>query len=102
MIDHLSITTTDLDRAQAFYDALLVALGYPRVNRRSEAIAYGLRQRGPDAAPHISVYICTASLVRDNLHWCFRALFDRPDHGEYQVATGTAANVLSLACCPPS
>ena len=31
MIDHLSITTTDVDRAQVFYDAVMGALGYPRV-----------------------------------------------------------------------
>ena len=44
MIDHLSITTTDLDRAQAFYDAALGALGYPRVHRRAEAMGYGDRK----------------------------------------------------------
>src|SRR5258705_7489276 len=73
MIDHLSITATDLDRAQAFYDAALGALGYPGVNRRAEAIGYGVRARTPDAAPYISVYLCTARLVPDNRHWCFRA-----------------------------
>ena len=73
MIDHLSITTTDLDRAQAFYDAALGALGYPRVNRRAEAIGYGVRDRGPDAPPYISIYRCTGKLVPDKRHWCFRA-----------------------------
>jgi catechol 2,3-dioxygenase-like lactoylglutathione lyase family enzyme len=73
MIDHLSITTTDLDRAQAFYDAALGALGYPRVNRRAEAIGYGARDRSPDAPPYISIYRCTGKLVPDNRHWCFRA-----------------------------
>jgi len=73
MIDHLSITTTDLDRAQTFYDAVLGALGYPRVNRRPNAIGYGERQRGPEAPPYISVYLCAGSLVADNRHWCFRA-----------------------------
>jgi catechol 2,3-dioxygenase-like lactoylglutathione lyase family enzyme len=73
MIDHLSITTTDLDRAQAFYDAALGALGYPRVNRRAEAIGYGVRDRSPDAPPYISIYRGTGKLVPDNRHWCFRA-----------------------------
>ncbi|HEY4891355.1 MAG TPA: VOC family protein, partial [Reyranella sp.] len=59
MIDHLSITTTDLDRAQAFYDAALGALGYPRVHRCAEAMGYGVRDHGPDAAPYISIYLCT-------------------------------------------
>jgi catechol 2,3-dioxygenase-like lactoylglutathione lyase family enzyme len=73
MIDHLSITTTDLDRAQAFYDAALGALGYPMVHRRAEAMGYGVRDRGPDAAAYISIYLCTGKLVPDNRHWCFRA-----------------------------
>jgi catechol 2,3-dioxygenase-like lactoylglutathione lyase family enzyme len=73
MIDHLSITTTDLKRAQAFYDAVLGALGHPRVNRRPNAIGYGERERGPDARPYISVYLSSGSLVADNRHWCFRA-----------------------------
>src|SRR5512139_2006093 len=31
-----------------------------------------------------------------------RELFDKPDLAAFPVATGTAANVLSLACCTPS
>lgn len=73
MIDHLSITTTDLDRAQAFYDAVMDTLGYPRVNRRPNAIGYGVRERGPDAPAYISVYLSTGTFVPDNRHWCFRA-----------------------------
>ena len=87
MIDHLSITATDLDRAQAFYDAALGALGYPRVNRRAEAIGYGVRERTPDAAPYISVYLCTARLVPDNRHWCFRAP-SRADPAQLRAGVG--------------
>ena len=32
MFDHLSITASDLDRAQTFYDAILAPLGVPRVS----------------------------------------------------------------------
>lgn len=73
MIDHLSITATDLDRAQTFYDAVLGTLGYPRVNRRASSIGYGVRERGPDAPPYISLYLCREQLVPDNRHWAFRA-----------------------------
>lgn len=72
MIDHLSITTADLDRAQSFYDAVLGALGYPRVNRRERAIGYGERHAADDAPAYISVYL-SANVVPDNRHWCFRA-----------------------------
>lgn len=73
MIDHLSITATDLDRAQTFYDAALGALGYPRVNRRPNAIGYGVRDRGSDAPAYVSVYLGTETLTPDNRHWAFRA-----------------------------
>ena len=73
MFDHLSITTSDLDRAQSFYDATLAPLGVPRVNRREHAIGYGQRH-GVDGAPcYISIYLTTGKLVPDNRHWCFRA-----------------------------
>lgn len=73
MFDHLSITTTDLDRAQRFYDAVLGTLGIPRVNRRERSVGYGERQ-GIDGAPcYLSVYLTTDRLVADNRHWCFRA-----------------------------
>jgi len=72
MFDHLSITASDLDRAQSFYDAVLAPLGVPRVNRRERAIGYGERGRG-DAAPcYISIYL-SDHVVADNRHWCFRA-----------------------------
>ncbi|MGE0424126.1 MAG: VOC family protein [Reyranellaceae bacterium] len=70
MIDHLSITVSDLDRAQVFYDAVLGALGYPRVNRRERAIGYG--ERG-GALSYISLYLSNGTLAPDNRHWCFRA-----------------------------
>lgn len=73
MIDHLSITTTDVDRAQVFYDAVMGALGYPRVYRRPEAIGYGERRHEPDSPPCISIYLCRGTFVPDNRHWAFRA-----------------------------
>jgi catechol 2,3-dioxygenase-like lactoylglutathione lyase family enzyme len=78
LIDHLSITTSDLDRAQAFYDPVLGALGYPRVSRRERSIGYGSRERQAaslvERAPaYISVYLTRGTLVPDNRHWAFRA-----------------------------
>jgi len=69
MLDHLSITTGDLDRAQRFYDAVLSTLGYPRVYRNERGIGYG--ERGA-AGGYISVYL-SANVVADNRHWAFRA-----------------------------
>jgi catechol 2,3-dioxygenase-like lactoylglutathione lyase family enzyme len=41
MLHHLSIAVTDLDRAMAFYDAVLTPLGYARVFTGAEAVGYG-------------------------------------------------------------
>ena len=72
MFDHLSITTTDLDRAQSFYDAVLAPLGVPRVNRRERSVGYGERPDGDGGLCYLSVYLST-NVVADNRHWCFRA-----------------------------
>ncbi len=45
MIDHLSITVRDLERAGRFYDAVLEALGWPRVVTSERRIGYGVRKR---------------------------------------------------------
>lgn len=47
MIDHLSLSVSDLARSGAFYDAALGALGYIRVWSFPEAVGYGSR-RGED------------------------------------------------------
>jgi catechol 2,3-dioxygenase-like lactoylglutathione lyase family enzyme len=41
MISHLSIGVSDLERAVAFYDAVLAALGYSRVWLDATAAGYG-------------------------------------------------------------
>lgn len=72
MFDHLSITTTDLDRAQSFYDAVLAPLGVPRVNRRERSVGYGERPDADGGPCYLSVYL-SINVVADNRHWCFRA-----------------------------
>ncbi|MBF6907432.1 VOC family protein, partial [Acinetobacter baumannii] len=41
MLHHLSLAVADLDRASAFYDAVLAPLGYVRVFADDEAVGYG-------------------------------------------------------------
>lgn len=41
MLHHLSIAVSDLDRASAFYDAVLEPLGYVQVFADDEAVGYG-------------------------------------------------------------
>jgi catechol 2,3-dioxygenase-like lactoylglutathione lyase family enzyme len=41
MLDHVSISVADLDKAYAFYDAALAPLGYARTRTRADHAGYG-------------------------------------------------------------
>lgn len=41
MIDHVSVAVSDLQRASAFYEAVLAALGYTKLEMRPATIAFG-------------------------------------------------------------
>lgn len=41
MIDHVSITVSDLERSAAFYDAVLAPLGFTRLAERERTIGFG-------------------------------------------------------------
>lgn len=73
MLDHVSITVGDLDRAARFYDAVMAALGYPCVYRLEEAIGYGLRNRAEDDSRSYLTVRASPNVVPDRRHWAFRA-----------------------------
>ncbi len=75
MLDHISITVSDIERAAPFYDAIMAALAVPRVVRNEGQLGYGLRNRpDDDSHTYFSVFKNRgAALVPDNRHWCFRA-----------------------------
>jgi catechol 2,3-dioxygenase-like lactoylglutathione lyase family enzyme len=69
MLDHVSITVSDLARSAPFHDAVRAALGVPCVWREALAIGYGAR--GADAR-----YLTIrqgAGVVADRQRWAFRA-----------------------------
>ena len=81
MIDHVSITVSNVGRAESFYDAIMAALGYPKVKSTETSIGYGIRkQADQDAGAYISVN-ASETMVPDNRHWAFvapdRASVDR-------------------------
>jgi catechol 2,3-dioxygenase-like lactoylglutathione lyase family enzyme len=43
VIDHVSIPVSDLDRASAFYEAVLATLGYKKLEVRPATVAFGKR-----------------------------------------------------------
>ncbi len=74
MLDHVSITVSDLARATAFYDAVFAALGHPCVRRDAEVLGYGIRNRpGDDRHSYLSVRLSRQPIATDRRHWCFRA-----------------------------
>ena len=75
MLDHISITVADIERAAPFWDAVMAALMVPQVVRNERQLGYGLRNRpDDDSHTYLSVFKSRGrDFVPDNRHWCFRA-----------------------------
>lgn len=75
MLDHVSITVSDMARAAPFWDAVMAALGHPCVARSDAQLGYGTRNRPEDDRHcYLSIFQSRGpALVPDNRHWCFRA-----------------------------
>lgn len=71
VLDHVSITVSDLDRAGVFYDAVLGALGVAREWRREDRIRYG--ERGARGETFVSVVAAPDAAAGGPRHWAFRA-----------------------------
>lgn len=71
LLDHVSITVSDLDRAGGFYDAVLGALGVTRAWRRDDRIRYG--ERGAPGATFVSIVGAPGVPAGGPRHWAFRA-----------------------------
>ena len=74
MIDHVSLIVSDLARAEKFYDAVMNALGYPKVARDPERICYGERSSAehPERC-YISIRGGLPKRSESRRHWAFRA-----------------------------
>jgi catechol 2,3-dioxygenase-like lactoylglutathione lyase family enzyme len=74
MLDHVSITVSDLARAARFYDAAMAALRVPCVWREPDAIGYGTRSTAEDDShTYLTIRATDAAIAADRRHWCFRA-----------------------------
>ncbi len=71
VLDHVSIMVSDLDTAGAFYDAVLGALGVPRLWRDGDRIRYG--ERGAPGETYVSIVEDPGVPAGDAGHWAFRA-----------------------------
>jgi catechol 2,3-dioxygenase-like lactoylglutathione lyase family enzyme len=74
VIDHVSIIVSDLSRAERFYDAIMLALGYPKVVRDNERIGYGERSSAehPERC-YISIRSGLPKRSESRRHYAFRA-----------------------------
>ena len=74
LVDHVSITSADLDRATPFWRAIMATLdGAPNPNTPGR-LAFGTRNRpGDDGHSYFTVLPTRGVIMPDNRHWCFRA-----------------------------
>jgi len=73
VLDHVSITVRDLERAAPFYDAIMDALGHPCVYRLDDALGYGIRNTpGDDGHSYLKV-VRSDDACGGERHWALRA-----------------------------
>jgi catechol 2,3-dioxygenase-like lactoylglutathione lyase family enzyme len=74
MLDHVSIAVTDIGAAERFYDAIMSALGVPKVRKSELRLGYGDRCDGdhPDRN-YLSIKIGDQPDDAPARHWWFKA-----------------------------
>lgn len=74
MLDHVSITVSDIAVAEPFYDAIMAALGVVKVGARGDWLGYGERARPehPDRV-YLSIRKGDRPEPAYGRHWCLKA-----------------------------
>ena len=74
MLDHVSITVSNMPAAERFYDAIMKALGIVKVGSRDGWLGYGERARAayPERV-YIAIYKGPKPEEGSRRHWCFKA-----------------------------
>lgn len=76
MLDHVSITVSDLVAAEPFYDAVMAALGVPKVGSDPGDFWIGYGARADGAHPgrsYLSIRQGPKPETAPRRHWCFKA-----------------------------
>ena len=74
LIDHISISVRDLERAKPFYLAIMSTLGAKIASERPGAIGFGERNRSnDDIHTYLSVLESPEASPDRRRHWCLRA-----------------------------
>jgi catechol 2,3-dioxygenase-like lactoylglutathione lyase family enzyme len=90
MLDHVSITVSDMAAAERFYDAVMAALGVTKIGARADWLGYGERCRADDPdRSYVSIRAGGKPEATFGRHWCFKA----PDRAAVDAfwAAGIAA-----------
>lgn len=74
LLDHLSITVADFEKAVPFYKAVMASLGAGLAYEETDAIGFGERN-SPDEIQHtyLSVFSSAAASSDPKRHYCFKA-----------------------------
>jgi catechol 2,3-dioxygenase-like lactoylglutathione lyase family enzyme len=74
MLDHVSITVSDIRAAEPFYDAIMKVLRVVKVGHREDWLGYGERSR-PAHPERVYISIRKGPKPEEALgrHWCFKA-----------------------------
>lgn len=74
MLDHVSITVSDISGAERFYDAIMISLGIPKVGASGDWIGYGARcdAEHPERS-YLSIRRGPRPERAAGRHWCFKA-----------------------------
>jgi len=74
LLDHVSISVSDLEVAAVFYDAIMTELRAKKVYHLPEAIGYGERcDNGNIHNSYLSIYLSENTNTDARRHWCFKA-----------------------------
>ena len=91
MLDHLSLGTTNLQRAMKFYDAALAPLGVARIWTRADGVGYGypgdedklaIKLRPGAAVPGPGFHVALTARARVEVDAFFRAALDHGGTGD--------------------
>jgi catechol 2,3-dioxygenase-like lactoylglutathione lyase family enzyme len=112
MLDHLSLGTSNLARAMAFYDAALAPLGIVRVWTFEDAVGYGhsggddklaIKQRPGSAAPGPGFHVALTARTRPAVDEFFRAAMAHggTDHGQPGLRPNYGPNYYAAFVADP-
>jgi catechol 2,3-dioxygenase-like lactoylglutathione lyase family enzyme len=74
MLDHVSITVSDISAAERFYDAIMEALGVIKVGSRENWLGYGERAEADHPQRvFMAIYKGQKPEEGSRRHWCFKA-----------------------------